>query len=79
MIQDIHDLFENENGAAVFQETVQDATHMVLSEEKLKKLFKALSSSTQNVAYTYGLDDLVFNNRAAETIRTEGLEQLIGK
>lgn len=78
-MKDIHDLFENETGAAAFHDTVLEATHMTLSQEKLKKVFKALSVSTQNVAYTYGLDDSVFNNRALAEITVRGLENLIGK
>lgn len=78
-MKDIHDLFENENGAAAFHDTVQDATNMTLSQEKLKKVFKALPTGTQNVAYTYGLDDSVFNDRALNYIKEKGLEALIGK
>lgn len=78
-MKDIHDLFENETGAAKFHDVVLEATNMVLSQEKLKKVFKALPNSMQNVAYTYGLDDSVFSDRAFAHIKEKGLDALIGK
>lgn len=75
-MKDIHDLFQLEDTSS-FHDSVLEATNISLSDDKLKKLFKALPVGVQGTAYTYGLSDTVFNDQVLNHVRTVGLDKLI--
>jgi len=74
----VNNLFED-YGAALFHDTVYEATNVSHSEDKLKEIFYTLPKNIQMTAMEWGLSDTVFRDEAYVFIKekTNGRNETI--
>lgn len=71
----INILFETNNAAVSFHDTIYEATDVSYSTEELKKIFLSLPIHIQHTAFEWGLGDTGFRDEAYTYI----MEQKNGK